>query len=54
MQIIRSFPVWPGGKTHADSYINQVSDILASVFGWLLMSGFFLYVGKPKPFEMKA
>jgi len=27
--------LWPGGKTHADSLINSLSDIVFSIFGWL-------------------
>jgi hypothetical protein len=54
MELIRSFPLWPGGKTHADSYVNQVSDILASVVGWMFCSSLFTWLRKPEPFEMKA
>jgi hypothetical protein len=54
MEIIRSFPLWPGGKTHADSIINQVSDTLASILGWMLPSFLFVYLGKPEPIQMKA
>lgn len=54
MQMIRSFPLWPGGKTHADSWKNQVSDILASVIGWMFSSYLFKVLQKPEPFEMKA
>jgi membrane glycosyltransferase len=54
MQMIRSFPLWPGGKTHADSYVNQMSDTLASIVGWFLCSSLFIWLRKPEPFEMKA
>ena len=54
MEIIRSFPLWPGGKTHADSWNNQVSDTLASMIGWILTSSLFHLLGKPEPIHMKA
>ena len=28
--------IWPGGKDHADSYVNQFGDIVFSGLGWLL------------------
>jgi hypothetical protein len=27
---------WPGGKTHPDNIINQISDIVFSGIGWLI------------------
>lgn len=30
------FPLWPGGKPYADTYINQASDILMTMIGWYL------------------
>jgi hypothetical protein len=34
------FKVWPGGKPNADTFINSVSDIILSLFGWLVMDIF--------------
>ena len=28
--------IWPGGKPYPDSYINQLSDTLASMLGWIV------------------
>lgn len=28
-------PFWPGGKTHADSFINSVGDTVFSGLGWI-------------------
>ncbi len=54
MEMIRSFPLWPGGKTHADSIINQVSDTISSMIGWILCSSLFTSLGKPEPIHMRA
>lgn len=27
---------WPGGKTHPDNLLNQTSDTVFSIFGWLI------------------
>jgi hypothetical protein len=56
MELIRSFPLWPGGKTHADSVKNQISDTLASALGWIACSQMFQSLKKPEPFkgQMKA
>lgn len=54
MAFIRSFPLWPGGKSHADSWNNQVSDTLASAAGWIACSKLFQTLGKPEPIQMKA
>jgi hypothetical protein len=36
MKIINNvFTIWPGGKNYADSYINNVGDIMAGYLGWL-------------------
>ena len=35
LMINKIFPIWPGGKPKADSLINEVGDILASLLGWL-------------------
>lgn len=54
MELIRSFPLWPGGKTHADSWNNQVSDVIASGIGWLFSYQLFKILEKPQPIQMKA
>ena len=38
MKLINSYfkRWWPGGKTHPDNLINQTSDTLFSIFGWLV------------------
>ena len=36
MRLINRFPYWPGGKTHADSFINMVGDTLGAWAGWRL------------------
>lgn len=38
MRTINAFPYWPGGKTHADSYLNMVGDTLSGWAGWRLAS----------------
>jgi len=40
------FKLWPGGKEHADSFINSVSDILFSILGWLFYQKFYNKIGK--------
>lgn len=35
MRYIRKVKLWPGGKAHADSWINSVGDQFYSVLGWL-------------------
>jgi hypothetical protein len=27
---------WPGGKSHADHWVNRTGDVLAGCLGWLL------------------
>ena len=54
MTFIRSFPLWPGGKSHADTWNNQISDVMASAFGWILTSSLFHLLGKPSPIQMKT
>ena len=34
MKIIRAFPLWPGGKQHADSYVNMLGDTIWVGLGW--------------------
>lgn len=29
-------PLWPGGKTHADSVINSLGDQFYAIAGWIL------------------
>ena len=36
MSVINTFPYWPGGKTHADSYLNMFGDTLSGWAGWRL------------------
>lgn len=31
------FPFWPGGKSGADTELNQASDVVFSIIGWLIM-----------------
>ena len=33
MRVINSLPVWPGGKDHADSWINIIGDQFFAVLG---------------------
>lgn len=35
MHYIRKVKLWPGGKAHADSWINSVGDQFYSALGWL-------------------
>jgi len=36
MNIINTyFTMWPGGKPYPDNLLNQVSDVVFSVIGWL-------------------
>lgn len=37
------FKLWPGGKPHADSKINSISDIVISLLGWMIADKFYLY-----------
>ena len=37
------FKLWPGGKTHADSKINSISDIVISLLGWMIADKFIIY-----------
>ena len=34
------FKIWPGGKPKSDTFINSVSDIILSLFGWWVMDIF--------------
>jgi hypothetical protein len=37
MNFINTYiPFWPGGKPYADSVLNQVSDTLMTMIGWIL------------------
>ena len=36
MRVIRGFPLWPGGKPHADSFLNMVGDTIGAWAGWRL------------------
>jgi membrane glycosyltransferase len=29
-------PFWPGGKNHADSLVNNISDIIFTGIGWII------------------
>ena len=33
---IRKIKLWPGGKSHADSWINSAGDQFYSVLGWFV------------------
>jgi hypothetical protein len=46
MRIINSFPLWPGGKTHADNFKNRVSDTIFTGIGWILSKELDLYYNK--------
>ena len=35
MKLINKFPFWPGGKSHADSFQNSVSDVIFGVIGYV-------------------
>jgi len=35
MHYIRKIKLWPGGKTHPDSWLNCTGDQFYSVLGWL-------------------
>ena len=34
MRIIRQVPLWPGGKAHADSFVNMIGDTLVAWAGF--------------------
>ncbi len=34
--INKMFPIWPGGKEHADSIVNNISDIIFTGIGWIV------------------
>lgn len=36
MKLINRFVFWPGGKDHADSYINRAGDHFYALVGWIL------------------
>jgi hypothetical protein len=36
MLFINKFSYWPGGKDHADSWINSIGDTLFFMVGWYL------------------
>jgi hypothetical protein len=36
MKIINGFVFWPGGKDHADSYLNRVGDQFYGLLGWII------------------
>lgn len=36
MHYIRKVKLWPGGKTHPDSWLNRAGDQFYSVLGWLV------------------
>lgn len=37
MKFINSyFPLWPGGKPYADSFVNQFTDTIFTMIGWYL------------------
>ncbi len=40
------FTLWPGGKEHADSFINSTTDVLFSILGWLFYKNYFGKIGK--------
>ena len=37
------FKLWPGGKPAPDSTINSISDIIFSLFGWVIADKFIIY-----------
>lgn len=34
--INKYFTMWPGGKSHADSLINNLGDTIFAILGWLV------------------
>jgi hypothetical protein len=28
-------PIWPGGKTHSDSFVNRIGDTVFAGLGWI-------------------
>jgi hypothetical protein len=36
MNLIRFIPLWPGGKSHADSILNNVGDQFYACLGWII------------------
>ena len=36
MKIINKFSYWPGGKDHADSWINSLGDQFYALLGWTI------------------
>jgi len=35
MDVINSFPLWPGGKPEADTHLNMAGDQLSAMVGWV-------------------
>jgi hypothetical protein len=44
MRFIRSVKLWPGGKTHADSVLNQVGDQVYACLGWVIAHYYSSYI----------
>ena len=42
--IRRWFKLWPGGKTHADSGLNQVGDQVYACLGWVIAHYYSSYI----------
>lgn len=36
MRYIRKITLWPGGKSHPDSWINSAGDQFYSIIGWIV------------------
>lgn len=47
MALINSFPMWPGGKSRADSTLNIIGDNVAAAAGWLGAAALDLHLGNP-------
>ena len=39
-------PFWPGGKNHADSLVNNISDILFTGLGWIISDILHIYYSR--------
>ena len=34
IKLINRFPIWPGGKPNADSFVNSLGDTVFAMLGW--------------------
>lgn len=43
INILKQIPIWPGGKSKADTVVNSTSDTLFFTLGWIIS---YLIIGK--------